>query len=477
MIAKKELIFDASNWIKGMSSGANIADGGFSNETDGVNLTYDPGVLYASAVGVDSDTDTRLTGNVIATSPDMALVGVDNRLLVADNDTYYRYNGTKIIATPYTGGTASTTAAAFTDIITYRGEAYVSCKERIKRWQNNNTITDLGSFTTATVPHPMLVYENNFYAGDANLLLQAVAVNTMPTTILTLDVNQIIMATGTDPSTGLMLISTVSTSDTSDTLPTISKLLWYDGNSAKVTKSVIVEDTILGFHTNSGVTYVGYGKNLGYINGSGISFIRELKNVTNVQAELPYKHHFASIANTLYVLDGLQILAFGEIVTGRKVPYYCFKNNVNSNKQTAIGYGGNGKLVFGFATTKFYSVDTTSVSTTNSLTVYSNRINFPRPITLTGAYVEYASAIITNDDNRSLYYQTEDLQSGFLLLRVQGTTTGSGLKNISSSSVYFIDNVIGFTPPNKMRSLQLRYLASSVNSGLRRIILYYNQYE
>ncbi len=472
MIGYHQIVIGSAEWTKGMSSSSDISDGGFSNETDAVNLTYNPGVIYASAIAVDSDTDTRLTGNIIATSPDMERVSANNRLLVADNDTYYKYNGTKIIAAAYTGGTGSTTAAGFTDIVTYRGEGYVSCKERIKRWQSNNTITDLGSFSFSDVPHPMIVYENNFYAGDGNLLLQATAVNTMPTTILTLDVNQIIIAIGIDPGNGLMLISTVSTVDTSDTLPTISKLLWYDGNSLKVTKSVITEDTILGFHTNSGVTYVGYGKNLGYINGSGITFLRDLKNVTNVQAELPYKHHFASIANTVYVLDGLQILAYGEVLTRRKVFYYCFKNNTNSNKPTAMGYGGNGKLVFGFATTKFYSVDTNSIASTNTLSLISNKYEFPRPVFLRGFYVEYADAISANDNNRSLSYKTEAQGAGFILIK-ETSNTFSALKNLSSASVYFLRPNVSVTS-DKISLLQLKYTADTLNAGLRRIIIYYD---
>ncbi len=468
MIGKKELIIDASDFIKGMSTSSEVNDGGFSTETDAVNLAYLPGALYAPAAAVDSDTDTRLTGNIIASSPDMELIAANNRLLVGDNDTYYKYNGTKIIASPYTGGTASTTSAGFTDIITFGGEAYVSCKERIKRWVSGNTITDLGSFTSANVPHPMIVYENNFYAADGNLLLQATAVNTMPTTILTLDNRQVIMSIGIDPGTGLMLLSTTSTVDVGGTLPSINKLLWYDGNSLKVTKSVIIEDTIYGFHTNGGTTYVGYGKNIGYMNGSGISFLRKLINVTNDVKELPYKHHFASIGNTMYVLDGLQILAFGEILPGSKKPYYCFKNNTNSSKPLAIANGGNNNLIYGFATNKFYSFNTRSVATTNTMTFYTNEYSFPRPIFLRSVVIEYVDAVVNNDDNRSLYaFYNPALAT---ILYVQGTTN---LKNTSGASVYFTENIIGFLP-QKTRTIKLRYLASSANTGVKRIIVYYD---
>lgn len=484
MIGKNTLVIDMQELAtRGMSSGANIADGGFSNETDAVNITAVPGVLYAPAVAVDSDTDTRLTGGAIASCPDMNIVGATNRLVVTDDGKFYRYNGTKLDAAGISLTAGKTWASGFTDTLTFGGETYVSSKESLTRVQNDNTI-DAGAswpfnFTNSNVPHPGLVHQDRMFWADKNLLLSQSTVGdaVAPSTVLTLDSSSIILSLGVDPGSGLILLGTTNTLDTSGTIPAINKLVWYDGNSSTYLKSVVVEDSIFGFHTVGGMTFVGYGKNLGYINGSGISFLRRLKNVTNVQAELPYKHHFASIGNTLYVLDGLQILAYGEVIQGRKVFYYCFKNNVNSNKPTMLGYGGGGKLVIGFATSKFYSFDTTSVATTNSMVFYSNKYNFQRPVYLRSAYIEYADAVVNNDDNRSIYYQSEDISvNGLQLLRVQGQTGTSGIKNTSGASTNFIDNIVGFLQ-NKVRSLQLRYNTSTTNNGVKRIIIYYDPAE
>lgn len=474
MIGKQVLKIDVDDFLKGMSSSANTTDGGFTNETDCVNLSANPGVIYAPASMVNADIDARLTGGIIASCPDMAIIGVDARLLVGSNDTFYRYDGTKIIAAAYTGGTASTYASGFNDIITYRGEAYVTAKERIKRWQNNNTITDLASFTTTNVPHPALVYENNAYYGDANLLLQATAVNTAPTTILTLDANQIIIALGIDSGTGLMLISTTTSLNVSDTLNSINKVLWYDGNSLKVVKSIIVEDQVLAFHSHGGTTFVGYGQNIGYMNGSGIAFLRKLKNVTLNNDELPYKHHFASIGSALCVADGKQILEFEEIIRGQKIFYYSQSNTVNTNKYTCIFNAGSGKIGLAFATTKFYTVDTTSVATSAGMNFWTLDYAFLRPVYLRSAYLEYQDGVVNNDDNRSLTAKIHDQTT--TLLRVEGQTGTSGIKNTSGGTVYFIDNIVGF-PTIKAKSLQLRYINSTVNTGLKRILIYYDYAE
>src|SRR3990167_10868979 len=107
MLGTRHIEIDASNFLRGMSSGGDISDGGFSPDTEAINPIIEPGVIYAPAIAVDTDTDDRLstTIEIIASAPDMANLGVDQRLLVgADSDdfgTFYRYDGTKIIAVAY----------------------------------------------------------------------------------------------------------------------------------------------------------------------------------------------------------------------------------------------------------------------------------------------------------------------------------------------------------------------------------------
>lgn len=468
--------------IRGMSSSNDIADGAFSPSTDAVNLIASPGVLYAPALAVDSDTDTRLTGNIIASSPDDSVYLGYERKMVTTDGKYYRYNGTKIPEAALRTDAVNTYTQGFTDMITFKGETYVTTKEKLVRWQEgitfNASFYSFGSITGGSniYPHPAIVYENNAYYADGCLLLQQTSAGGTPTTVLTLSSDQIIIALGVDPGSGRMLISTSNSLNSSDTLGAINKLLWYDGNSAKLDKSVIIEDMITGFQPVGGVVYVGYGTSLGYINGSGISFLRKLNNVTLDNSLLPYKHRMTCINKTLYVVDGTQILAYGEVLQGRKIFYYCYKNNINSNKPISIFNVGNNKLGISFDTNKFYTFNVVSVATTNTMAFMTNKYNFPRPILIRKIYLDYADAIANNDDNRSLYYATESVAIGGVLLRVQGTTTGSGLKNSSGSTVNFMDNVIGFSP-TKIRWLQFRYNTGTTNYGLRRILVEYDVVE
>ena len=82
MLGLRHIEIDASNFLRGMSSGGDISDGGFSPDTEAVNPIIEPGVLFAPAAAADADSDNRLstTIEIIASAPDMANFGFYNRL-------------------------------------------------------------------------------------------------------------------------------------------------------------------------------------------------------------------------------------------------------------------------------------------------------------------------------------------------------------------------------------------------------------
>src|SRR3990167_5478629 len=470
MVGKHQLVLDAAEWLKGMSVNEHVSDGGFGPATEGVNMLAKPGVLHAPSAGVDSDTDSRLSGEIIASAPDHAVFGGDNRLLVADDDTYYRYNGTKIIAAAYTGGTASTNQQGFTDIINYKGETYVTSKERIKRWTSTSTIADLASFTNTTYPHPALVYLDYAYYGDGNLLLRQTAAAGTPVTILTLPANEIIMALGIDPGSGKMLISTTSSLNISGTLQGVNKLHWYDGLSAQPDKTVEVGDIITSFQSVGSIVFVGYGLYIGYINGSGVQVLRRLQYADYTQNFLPYKHMMTSVGNTLYVADGDSneghVLAFGEVLGTQKIWYNALTNKVAAKPFRCIFSAGNTASSFGrkiglsFDTTKFYTVDLLGVSTLDKLLLRTNRIHFPRPIVIQNIALEFAVAL-TSTNNITLTIQSENIG-------VNNTLVASQV----GSSVYVVPLTKGFH--QRYSSFWLQIEDSTNNAGLKRIIVYYD---
>lgn len=478
MIGKNTIIIDWQDFIKGMSSSPEIGDGGFSPNTEALNPLVLPGVLYAPGSAVDSDTDNRLTGTIIASSPDHNVFGGDNNLLVASDatldGTFYRYNGTKIIADAYATDTTNDYQEGFTSIINYKGETYVTTKQLIKRWTSTGTIADLsgGGFTNTTYPHPAIVYEDNAYYGDGNLLLRQTAANGAPATILTLPASEIIIALGVDPGTGKMLISTTSSLNISGTIPGRNLLQWYDGNSNKLTKYVEIGDVITSFQSVENTVYVGYGKSVGYVNGSGIKWLRDLVNATFDFEDLPYKGKIASIGNTLFVVDGNEVLAFGEMFAGgQKVWYKAAQNEQSSDNLTSIFYAGNAsstdtrKLGLAYETSApayaFHTVDLTDTSGLDGFVFETNFIYFPQPVAIANVALEFYGAI-SSTANLSLTYYDNTSPTAGTTIAIRPTQT-------NLRTIEFTQGL-----PDYVWSFKIRLESNTTNAGLKRIIIQYD---
>lgn len=481
MIGAKQLVIDASDFIKGMSSGTDISDGGFSNETDAVNLTYSPGVLYASAQAVDKS--ANLTGEAIAWCASDAS-GSPNGFLLANDGKIMSIDASQVLAA--SSALTGTWTTGTSDIVQFIDKIYATSTTDIARMDTNLTNGDHDWWSTTLSKgvltsgcrHPMVKFIGYLFVGDLNTIHRVETSAAGTADHLVLGAENQITALGIDESSGRMLVATTHGANYSNTIATTSKVFVYDGVSPTPEREVTVDGMVTAFKNVGGTTYVAFGQKLGYWNGSGVTFLRKLKNVTLAGADLAYKHHLANIGNTLYVVDGKQILAFGEVLPGKKVFYYTYSNNNSlAGKFTLVCPVGDNKLGLGYSTSvpskNFDTLDTTSVSNNNSMTWNSLRYAFPRPIYLRSVYLEYADAVGTNDNNRQISYKYEKLGSGFNLLRIQGQATNESIKNLTGSSIYFIDNIVGFTP-DKVRMLQLRYITDTTNIGLKRIIVYYD---
>ncbi|KKK81749.1 hypothetical protein LCGC14_2810320 [marine sediment metagenome] len=84
------IILDWRTWLRGMSSGTELDDGGFSPDTEGVNLISQPGVMHAPAASVDGDGNTTLAGEIVIHIPDNDIAaGGDSAALVSDTGRFY----------------------------------------------------------------------------------------------------------------------------------------------------------------------------------------------------------------------------------------------------------------------------------------------------------------------------------------------------------------------------------------------------
>lgn len=384
---------DASDFIKGMSTSTEISDGGFA-PTSIVNPIITPGVLYGP--GTITDKSTNVTGRFIASCEDFAASSADDRYFVDDEGAYYSWNGTTITK-EVTDANTTVYIDGRTDLAPYQGNFYATVTTDVTLWNGAATLdndwwTNTKSKTALStgVPHPLLVFENILWIGDGQYL-HNVNNTTANYNVLQLESNEVIQALGIDPGSGLMLISVSVGQNASTTQFKTNKVLIYDGYSNKPRRSVIVDERISAFYSVGGVTYVTYGKNLGYWNGSGITFLRKLSDVSYSNTSLPTRHRMTNIDNTLYVADGQYLLAFGEILKGQKVFYYLMNNNTDMSLITHLGQGVIG---YAYTTDKFYTLNTT-VKTINAY-LRSNYFSFDKIVDIKEITIEFGDNVSNN---------------------------------------------------------------------------------
>ena len=484
MIAKNVLEIGAAEFLSGMTSGRNTSDGGFTTDTDKLNILTVPGVLYQPSAITDRTT-SNINGNVVASCGDAVISSIGNdKNFVTDTARFYTYQ-TTTLTLRQTG--AKTYQSEDTDIVQFRTDTFATSTTDIARliqsnlsqpdanWESWWTVTKSKSALTAGFRHPMVVYENSLWIGDGNKLHKWDG-TTATEAFLTLSTEQAIVSLGVDPSSGKMLISINESFNASDVKSSISKVLVYNGYSNKPDKAVVVDDMVTSIYPLGGTVFMCYGQNLGYWSGVGITFLRRFKNVDLATTSLVYKQRITSIGQTLYVADGLSILAYGEVSPGKKIFYYAQK--VMDGQQTYVTgicnlrgittQGGRELGIFYEATDTYkklasFNIDLVTGSI-NTGTFYSKLYRFPRPIVVREITVEYDNAVTNNSTPGTVAFIGEDLSS---------VVFGS-IQNVSGSSEYshYTRNSLS----KKFKSLQLIY-SSNIATGIRRFLVGYDVVE
>ena len=479
-LGRKIITWEADEILKGVSTSDDTNDGGFSPVTDQVNLIYQTGIMYTPAGPTDSSTNA--TGDMIASCEDQS--GSYTRLFVSADSSqdgqFYSMDGTGALTARGSEDTTNNYIAGRTDFIGYQGEAYATSAATIIRWSGiggaNTFNTSFFSFNDSIAPHPALVFEDNAFFGDGNLLKRMTSAGSAPATILTLPTGQIITALGIDPGSGKMLIGTVNQYNVSNTINSQARVSFYDGFSNKVIRVVLMDDMVTAFPTTEGQQYIQYGLNLGYWNGSGATFIRKL-DLTFDNNNLAYKHHFTSIGPTLYVIQGRQVLAHGPLLmNGPKVFYPVHYNYINTNKLTNIAYVGTlasttqQSMSLAFSTSKFYIQNLSSIDY-GVQALRSNKYSFPEAndgMWIRRVLVFWKNQVTNNIDPGSLRFYNEE---GAVVSTI-GQSGLYDLRNTTGAATAFLEIFIGGGTGTRFREFQFELILDIPNAGIQRIEVY-----
>lgn len=476
---------------KSVSSSDNLADGSHSPNTDGVNLLQQPGVAYQPATITDKS--TNLTGNLIAYTPGVAGTQgngffLDDQGYVYSVDTSWNLTKSSQLAGTYQAVGVSDMVQIFnisgTPIILLTSTTDVALiKSDLSGGNAVFWSSTLGKGTlTGGVWHPLVVFQDILWIGDGANLHNITSASAGNANVLSLSGNRLITALGTEPTNGQMLIGATVNGTNNSTIAAKNSIFTYDGTSATYTREYPVDGIITGFKTVGGVTYVFYGGNkVGYWTGSGVKFLRTLKNaIFSVGADIPWKQHVAAINETLYIIDGAQILAFGVTASGgRPVWRYCYFNyqtgNHHLNLLCNVGDGLLGIGVIISSAAKFETFDPVAISNLGNMTFVTNKYAFERPTFIREIYLEYADGVLSGDALRTLSIKTEKQLSGFNA--INDVTNSNALNNSDPNTVYNQLLEVKGILADKVLFFQLQYFTSGSVTGLRRIIVYIDEAE
>lgn len=482
MIGKYTLEIGTKEFLDGMTSSPETEDGGFSPQTSGINVISNAtttGVLYAPADITDKT--GSLNGYIIASCEDSATTNTKQRIFVTSTGYVYYVDNTYAI-TNTVSDAGRTYSSTNTDIISYKNKIYVTSQTDIMLLTTVTTPYDTkdatwwsttkaqGAMATFT-KHPMVVYEDILWIADGNKLHKWDD-STLTNGFITLPTDQQIYAMAVDPSTGLLMISVSLGENANNNLPKNGRILYFDGYSSKVRRTVPVDSLVTAMYPMGGNMFMFYGRNFGYWTGSGVSFLRKLKRVTEDVHLLVTKHKITNIGNILYFADGFDIIAYGETTAGNK-KFFIAKQvgeETTSYLRYAIFNCGNNYLGIGYgasSTAKFAVYDVTA-RTTGGFNFYSKKYKFPRPIYIREFHIEYLDQLAASGTTGVVTIYDQDFS----------TIAAPSLTNDSTSGVYSITRPINSN--KKIRSLQLYYTNSSYTStiaGIRRFTISYDVVE
>lgn len=486
------LVIDGKDFVRGMASGKYSYDGFISPEMyAGVNLTAKPGALFGQPAATDITPSN--SGVFVATAKGGGAsvgLGYQNNYGVTNTSKFYNYNGTTM-SLGVTGGAGKTYTDSKTDMIFYKENLYTTSTTDITLavftgyqitgcnevwWTGTKGKGSLSS----VFPHPMVIFEDILWIADGPYLHKWD--NTTATSqAFTLTDDQNITALGVDPSSGRMMIATTQGANASGTLPRMNKISFWDGTSSKVLRAVNVDSMVTSFQVVGGTVYVGYGRNIGYWNGSGISWLRTLSKISAYSApNLPYKHHMTAIENTLYVVDGKQVLAYESILAGYpKVFYYVYgaingtpggPNTLNTIQDFGEGYLGISHTD-GSSVNQFMKFPTRNISTGAGVdsfqAVLTTFYTFKRNVRIKMVKMAFTEPITSGSSPWSLWAYGSDSSNPMTFNKPTAPASGNQ---------YELEFIPNSGTAKEFNDLQLYLIDgdSTYTAGIRKIKIYYD---
>lgn len=482
MQGKHQIQIAGDQFAGGLATSDYLGDGGIGTGSQNLSLSATPGVVRASKA--TTATGDPLTTYFVASAEDPRSTDSTNakRIYIDSSGQLFSTDGAAISIRKLLVGTTGWVTEV-SDMVSFAGDLYATKTSDVVKITVPSDITTswtadesywVGtkgqtSLNTSAV-HPLLIYQNFLWIGDANKLHTISSSGTAAAAVLTLDSNERVQCLGVDPGTGLMLIGVNASYVVNDATSFRSYIYQYDGYSSKPRRKIPIEGMINSIYVSGGSVYVTVDNVVNVWNGNGLTFLRRLTNIPPVSTYLPSKARITSCQDTLLVADGNQILAYGNVANGKKVWYPVYTGPTAPDLVFHISYIGNNTNVSGYTSpiisvnyglTKLTFLEPLSTASTGTGILYGTKINLERPINMFEMEV-FTTGITTTAGIGEIALIDEE---------------GNTVKPTVSSFVVGTGTIQRFQfnfGGRKFRSLQPKITMGTQSFGIIRLVMYYD---
>lgn len=355
------ITIDASQFFRGVSTSADLLDGGFSPEEKGFSLFTSPGLIKPGPTQATTVTQFESNG-IIARNLYETLKSPGHLFVMSSNSsldgTVYEMATTSGSATVLYGpDTGRDYAAGFSDIVRYKGTYYFTSKTNISKdgdfdwWTTVEGETGLNTLGG----HWLEVFNDTLYISDGRYLHSW---DGTTSTYNALDLPTDYWITATAVFDGLLVIAAEYFSgNTTDRRHGRTKLFTWDGFSPSFLSETDLPEHIDCLIPFGGSLYVTTQDHFGYFNGRAIVPLRSLS--TQVR-----RHQVAVYKDRVYMAQGDSLLCYGNPIPGRARFFSYPLRTAGTIDGVATGYGPRFWLSNGTSSVYVADIDSGSSSCT-----------------------------------------------------------------------------------------------------------------
>jgi len=454
------ITIDARDFLRGSSTTDELADGGFSPLSKGMNLFAEPGLILPGQAPVDQAGTSAATKGIFAWSTHHSNFspGIGRGLGSNDNldGKFYTLNdgGGAILAASDTGRDYD---ANISDLIRYgsSSEQFSTSKTNIGK-SNFNFSTNIFDWWTATlsltalktdVSHHMIQYGAILYITDKNMIHSwdgsagAYNVLDLPVGFVITDVvvynNLIYISAGKfDPFGGGESID--------------NRIFTWDGFSASFLDEYPLQEKIDTLIVFGGTLFVTTASYFGYFSGSTVSPLYPLTSSVK-------KYQIAITNDRIYLIQGANLLCYGNPIISRP-KFFSFPLKHTSSLVGITSYR-SGKIVYSYASGSGAWSDVNGSDQTGGI-FYSNRLPLRSNAYIRGVIIE--SQALASGSSQTIAFINDSAET-----KTVGTYSHAAFGAVSRRH---------FDVNNKASTLTVQMkvtFGATPNKGIRRIHIWY----